>query len=205
MASRKASRSHRHRPYRERVVDVREPVQRFLIVCEGEQTEPNYFRSFRVPKNIVAVKVQGLGCNTRSLVERTIELMEEDGYDQVWCVFDRDSFSAEDFNAAILLAEQHDIGVAYSNEAFELWYLLHFNFYDTGMTRAEYIVKLSDLLGRGYKKKSRNMYDLLESRQATAIQNARRLLACYAPCRPAEDNPSTTVHLLVEELAKFVR
>ena len=205
MGRRRASRSRRNLPYRERVVDVRDPIQRFLIVCEGERTEPNYFRRFRVPKEIIEIDVQGFGYNTRSLVNKAMELMQEDDYDQVWCVFDRDSFPAEDFNAAISLAKQYGIGVAYSNEAFELWYLLHFHYYDTGIARADYIVKLSELLGRRYEKNSRDMYDVLESRQGVAIRNARQLLALYTPCRPAEDNPSTTVHLLVEELATFVR
>ena len=39
--------------YTKRSVGTRETVQRFLVVCEGEKTEPNYFRSFRVPKNVV--------------------------------------------------------------------------------------------------------------------------------------------------------
>jgi hypothetical protein len=45
----------------------------------------------------------------------------------------------------------------------------------------------------------------LESRQETATKHAQRLLAQYDPPRPAEDKPSTTVHLLVEELRKFIR
>ncbi len=36
-----------------RRVDTRTARQRFLIVCEGEQTEPNYFRAFQVPGLVV--------------------------------------------------------------------------------------------------------------------------------------------------------
>jgi len=46
---------------------------------------------------------------------------------------------------------------------------------------------------------------LLLKRQQTAITNARRLLALYDPWRPAEHDPSTTVHQLVEELNKHRR
>jgi hypothetical protein len=184
---------------------VREPLQRFLIVCEGERTEPNYFNRFRVPKEVVVVNVLGFGYNTLRLVEKALELMKDKDYDQVWCVFDRDSFPAQDFNEAISLAGRRGIKVAYSNEAFELWYLLHFHFYQTGITRVDYIERLSNLIGIKYQKNSGNIYDLLEKRQEEAINNARRLLALYNPCRPAQDNPSTTVHLLVEELRKFSR
>jgi hypothetical protein len=37
------------------------------------------------------------------------------------------------------------------------------------------------------------------------IANARRLLGEYNPCNPERDKPSTTVHLLVEQLLRFER
>ena len=194
----------RARGYSPRTVDTRETIQKFLIVCEGAQTEPNYFQKFRVPKR-VAVDVHGLGANTESLVRRAINLRNGDDYDQVWCVFDRDSFPVESFNAALTLAAHESIQVAYSNEAFELWYLLHFHYFNTGMSRADYGGKLTALLGFKYLKNSDLIFDALWSRQAAAIQHAEKLLASYPAPRPASDNPSTTVHLLVRELRRFER
>jgi len=155
-----------------------------------------------VPKNVV--KVDPSGFNTVSLVKRAIKLSREVEYDQVWCVFDRDSFPAQHFNLALRLAEQHAIRVAYSNEAFELWYLLHFHYYDAAMSRADYGNMLNNLLGMQYRKNRDDMYDLLRSRQVDAMRNAKRLLEQYNPSNPALDNPSTTVHLLVEELNRFI-
>jgi hypothetical protein len=186
-----------------RRVATKELRQRFLIVCEGEKTEPNYFRSFRVPREVMTI--HGIGANTVSLVQKAIELRDADEFDQVWCVFDRDSFPAENFNRALILAEKERINVAYSNEAFELWYLLHFHYYNTGISRADYIRRLSDLLGHRYKKNSVSIYDELVERQPRAILHARRLLSEYDPPNPERDNPSTTVHLLVEQLIRFVR
>ncbi len=66
-----------HRPWSpRRRINVRELRQRFLIVCEGEKTEPNYFRSFRVPKAVVDVR--GVGRNTVSLIRKALELMDDD-------------------------------------------------------------------------------------------------------------------------------
>ena len=48
----------------------------FLIVCEGEKTEPLYFRSFPVPKKVF--DVVGLGANTESLVEKAIEIRDSE-------------------------------------------------------------------------------------------------------------------------------
>ena len=83
--------------------------------------------------------------------------------------------------------------------------LLHFNYYDTAISRSDYITKLSELLGRRYKKNSETIYEEIERRQNDAIRNAQKLLEQYSPPNPAQDNPSTTVHLLVEQLDRFVR
>jgi hypothetical protein len=191
------------RGYSVRKVNTREIRQRFLIVCEGEKTEPNYFRSFRAPT--VVIDIQGLGKNPSRLVKSAKEKNNQEDYDQVWCVFDRDSVTQEDFNNAINNAKSQGFGVAYSNEAFELWYILHFEFLNTGITRSDYINKLTSLLGWTYQKNSEAIYEELFDKQATAIKNAENLLKQYDPHNPARDNPSTTVHLLVQELNKFIR
>ena len=136
--------------------------------------------------------------------ESRINLNMRKPYDQIWCVFDRDSVPAQRFNEAFALANRTGFRIAYSNEAFELWYLLHFNFYNTGISRADYIEKLVPLLGHNYTKNSSSMYRELHTRQSDAIRNAHTLLAQYSPCHPVEDNPSTTVHLLIEELNRFL-
>lgn len=184
-----------------RRIDTRKTRDSFLIVCEGEKTEPNYFKNFRVNKKI---EVVGVGFNTVSLIERTIQIKNEtkEAYDQVWCVFDKDSFSDEDFNAAITLAEKNQIKSAYSNEAFELWYLLHFSYHQTAISRNLYNEKLSKRFGRQYQKNAPDVYEVLADKQADAIRNADMLLKAYNPHNPAKDNPCTTVHLLVQELVK---
>jgi hypothetical protein len=130
-------------------------LPQFLIVCEGKKTEPNYFKSLRAELRVsVNVRVEGIGDNTDSLVERAIELKDEDDYVQAWCVFDRDSFPANRFNRAIQLVENNGLQVAYSNEAFELWYILHFEYLQAGLPRDDYAEKLTRHLGKKYRKKT---------------------------------------------------
>ena len=204
MPSRRKYRKASRKGYSARKVKKRNLYERFLIVCEGEKTEPHYFKEFRVPKDVI--DIYGFGYNPIRLVKKAIALKGRDGgYDQVWCVFDRDSVPLAEFNAALALAKKNDIQVAYSNEAFELWYLLHFNFYQTAVPRRDYIKKLSKLMGHEYEKKSKSIYQELKTRQPTAIKNAKRLLKQYHPRKPANDNPSTTVHLLVEQLNRFIQ
>jgi len=200
-----------HRNYKERPSDRLEVLPSFLIVCEGVKTEPNYFDGFRLPPSLVRMHVEGFGFGPRQLVEKALclrleelERMQLEEFDQVWCVFDKDDVDDDKFNEVIDLAGSHGLRIAYSNEAFELWFLLHFCFYDAPMQRKQHIPELNKYLDKPYKKNDPDIYNKLYSRQEFAIKNAEHLLALYRPLNPAKANPSTTVHLLVKELRRFL-
>ena len=179
----------------------KEEVSRFLIVCEGGKTEPLYFKGFPVPRELL--EVVGTGYNTLTLVDEAIRLKAdaESAYDQVWCVFDHDSFPDDHFNRAISKAKAAGLQVAYTNEAFELWYLLHFEDHRSALSREQYSPKLSGRLGHKYEKNSPSIYDELKGKQEEAIRRAESLMAEYeADHNPHQNNPSTTVHLLVKAL-----
>lgn len=200
---------------RKRKIDTREQRSCLLIICEGKKTEPNYFKSFDIPSPNRVI-TDGEGYNTLSLVERTkaIVAKEEkklgDSFDQVWCVFDKDNFPQ--FTQAISNAQKAGFFVAYSNEAFELWFLLHLIFLSTALGRDQYADKINEhihkinppIVGNGwrYKKNYTQMYDLLINLQPVAINNAKRLIQNNPD---PSNNPSTTVYRLVEELNKLVR
>lgn len=160
------------RGYQSRRVNTREPLPHFLIVCGGEKTEPVYFAGFRVPS--VKIKIVGLGKDPLTLVERAFELGRQEQYDQVWCVFDRDDVPDDRFNQAVDRARQRRIAVAYSNQAFELWYLLHFHYCDVAQTRRDYCDGLSRELGRTYQKNDHTLYQELLN-QYEAFLDAREL------------------------------
>ena len=177
--------------------------KRILIVCEGEKTEPDYFKSFCITS--AEVKVIGDGLNTKRLVkyakqEKDKAVREKLPYAQVWCVFDKDDFPKGQFNTAIQMAESYGFYAAYSNEAFELWYLLHFEYLTAGINRSQYRTKLTKHMKKKYRKSDSDMYKKLLNRQKKAIHRAKKLFRTYKDDTPADMNPSTTVHLLVEEL-----
>lgn len=193
----------------------RELVTYFLIVCEGEKTEPNYFKSFpkQVGKIVYDIEFDGGGISTLKVVEKAIELRDKSKqkYDRVWAVFDRDSFKANSFNSAIQKAKANNISCAWSNEAFELWYLLHFHNRITAMTRDEYKKSIEDAintkLGKRkkafqYKKNDTEMYSLLNKlgNQESAINWSKELANNIAGEQFANYNPQTMVFKLVEEL-----
>lgn len=179
-------------------------LRRVLIVCEGEKTEPNYFKCF--PGNPLVfddIAIQGTGFNTVSLIREAMRLKanadrNSEPFIEVWCVFDKDSFSAQEFTEAIQLAGSNGIKCAYSIEAFELWYILHYNYCDAALSRTQYKEKLSSSLKKTYVKNSPEMYALLEREQKTALMNAKKLFENqkHLPCH--QQNPVTTVFRLVE-------
>jgi len=182
----------------------RAPRTRVLIVCEGAKTEPLYFKGFPLA-DVIDFKVVGAGSNTVSVVQEAINLRDaayraDKPFNEAWCVFDRDSFKAERFNLACQLAQQKHIRTALTNEAFELWYLLHFHFHDVGISRATYSDRLTKILGFKYEKNNPKMYELLLEKQPDAIRNAKKLLTRYPRWNPECHNPSTSVHKLVERL-----
>ena len=189
---------------------VREVKQSFLIVCEGEKTEPDYFKAFRM--TAATVKAVGEAMNTMTLVNKAISIREADKakkrfYDQCWVVFDKDDFPAKDFNQAIKYAEKNGFQVAYSNQAFEYWFLLHFNLYQGPIHRNQYKNMLEKLIGMPYSKTEGSgavMYNLLLVRQGQAIKNSETVLAEISHGNSAEEESSTTVHKLVKELNKYL-
>lgn len=184
----------------------RDIKQSFLIICEGVNTEPDYFNAFRLTS--ASVKALGKGLNTIKLVQEAIIIKNEERkkghvFDQYWVVFDKDDFSNHDFNEAIRLAESNGFQVAYSNQAFEYWFLLHFNMYRGYIHRNDYEQMLSLQMKVRYNKKGNfttKIYGLLLPYQQEAISRARKILAEFGNTPPSQAISSTTVFRLVEEL-----
>ena len=210
----------RKEPSLERPVADLKVKPSILIVCEGENTEPSYFNQFRITS--AKVKSVGEGYNTVSLVNRALALSQHENYDQVWCVFDKDDFNDNDFNSAIQIAVANNFGIAYSNQSFEYWLILHFNDHQGGgMHRDSYNHKINEYLkpfkvtydGNGTKLIEEDFFELLDgiddktSRKRTelAIDRAERNYNQFDHANPAKEESSTTIFRLVRELLKYVQ
>ena len=203
--------------YKKNKRKARTVICRILIVCEGEKTEPNYFRSFdryRKGNVVYELTLDGARMNTVGVVDKAISLRDKANipYDRVWAVFDKDGFPAKNFNTAIAKANQNHIECAWSNEAFELWYLYHFHNRITGMTRDEYAVAITKAVNASplYKKKTpyqyakndKSSFDIVTTfgSQDNAIRWAETKHCEYTDERYAMHNPCTTVYRLVRQL-----
>lgn len=202
---------------------------KILIVCEGEKTEPNYFKSFDMMDNktgiVYEITNEGGGINTIQVVEMAIKLRDaavKEGkpYDSVWAVFDRDSFKPQNFDNAINKAESQKINVAWSNEAFELWYIFHFCSRTTAMKRSEYKKQITNFVKKaGYKRgntpyvykkndvEMRKILSFCHCSETDAISRARQQHQTFTGRNFNAHNPCTTVYKLVNLLigkdAKF--
>jgi hypothetical protein len=196
----------------------------FLIVCEGTETEPNYFRQFKkkLPIGVVdCIEIEGEGKNTLSLMEMAAQhrtrkeaVMNGRKFDFTWAVFDKDDFPSEHFDNAINKGAQMQraIHCAWSNEAFELWYLLHLEFINAPMSRNGYKSRiekwLTERMGQPflYEKNRADLYDILQryGDENMAIQRAIRLEASFQDKKFSTHNPCTTVYRLVQALQKLL-
>lgn len=208
------------KPYIEEKLDVKKT---FLIICEGENTEPCYFQGFPVPTKTVLIEG---GCNSKTaLVNYALQIRKLEKYAgrEVWCVFDYDfkpdeaATQPNDFNNAINQAEKNEMKVAWSNDAFELWFVLHYEKLDTPLSRHElyHILKKKwGLNSFSNQAKTREFCEDHYSRhggqgskeQELAIRRAKELHENYRGKKDFSNQcPCTTVYLLVEELNKNIK
>ena len=136
---------------------------------------------------------------------------------QIWCVYDKDSFPAKDFNGVVQRAERLNqenpdvqYHAAWSNECIEFWFLLHFAYYTANNHRTEYISFLNNRfreLGIGkYEKNMKNIFEILmeKGNPKLAIRYAKRIMKDGQGKMPADIAPGTKVYGLVEELVKYL-
>lgn len=127
----------------------------------------------------------------------------------MWCVFDKYDFPHHNFDNAIAKAKSHGIHVAYSNEAFELWLLLHYEYRNQPCGREELNQKLSEYTHFRYEKSSlviKKVIKLLDpEKESMALLHANKLYIEYirSGATPSKGNPITTVFKLVELLRKW--
>ncbi len=196
---------------------------RILIVCEGRETEFNYFNEFKQILNsfrksnaddMIVLDVKSVGNKTTA--NQIVERAEKEkasatlDYLEIWCVFDKDNDgqnSPEDYNK-IIATDAKNLGfkVAYSNPSFELWLLLHFHYHDTQLPYKDCCIdELAKCLGKTYVKADTQLFDGLKEKQSEAIRNAARLRKMWKDKKFAKHNPSTTVHELVTRLNNYLK
>lgn len=189
----------------------------FYIITNGERSEKNYFDLLKSYKSIYDVKVEHVNHDPLGLVEFAVRYRKD--ANQVWCVFDIDaSYEEKRLDLAINLAEKKDIKYAFSNLAFEVWLISHFQVCNKCMNCNQHkalldsIIKTELKINQEYDKANK---DLLEKyfvpKYSIAVENTKKVHQKFMKehkenygdnSRPRiwEWNSCTTVYKLVEAL-----
>lgn len=191
---------------------MREPYDRVLIDCEGEKTEPFYFRGLRSVHRLSSANVvvtPADGSDPISIVNYAEARLGD--YERVYCVFDRNGH--QNYDEAVIRVAQSAAGRAgqliaiTSWPCFEFWLLLHFRYTDAPFNRtgrkSACDIALEQLTQwfPEYQKKLEDVYERVRAQYDTAHRHATRLQRDNR--RTQSQNPSTRVHELVGYLLRL--
>lgn len=195
-------------------------AETWLIICEGIKTEKKYFESLIESVNNLTDKkikkrVVGIGKNTESLVNSVESFFDSTDkeisnkkirYGKIFVVFDKDSFANDAFNNAVNMCAQKGYISLWSNECIELWFLLHFDYLNTALSRDRYFEKLSKKFEKNYQKNDDNFSLLSKLKKIPiAYKNAKKLeqdTECYD--LPADKKPCTMVYKIIDEIEEYL-
>lgn len=193
----------------------REPKTRFILYCEGRNTEPAYFKAVRqaYPSSLIEIEtVPNAGVPytlARSAIEKAKELKLNrrrrralnsfEQSDEIWAVFDRDVHPR--FEEAINLCKAHNVNVARSIPCFELWLILHLEDFDKPDGRYAVQAHLEKLLP-GYERSGSKIpnCDLLIEGIELAEDRALAQLARRSQEGSEFNPPSTTAGRLTRSI-----
>lgn len=138
------ARRKRQPPSLKRRKAYRSPKRRFIIYCEGDNTEPTYFGELQktVQDTLVELETVPVGGVPRTVADKAVKRAKTLGVgkirkkgrdsfesrDQVWAVFDRDDHP--NYKEAIDRCKANKVKVGSSNPCFELWLILHLEEFD---------------------------------------------------------------------------
>ena len=199
-------------PRRSKQLAVRDE---FLILTNGKQTEKNYFEAIRANyKSIFKISVKFMNDDPVALVNHAIA--EKTPRNRVWCVFDKDEFLSASIDQAMKTAKENEIGVAFSNMAFEVWLIDHFKKCCLEKNAEKLVTDLDRILKAneypaGYSKEDKQMItEVLMPRLGDAVQNADIVMQTwirqYKESHNNENfpfcdwNSFTNVHKLIDAL-----
>lgn len=185
--------------------------QRFILVCEGEKTEPAYFNALKNQYRGALISIEyvapaGAPITIKDKVKaRMVELRREQRYnpsakaDTVWAVFDQDEHLK--VAEAIVGCESAGAQVAYSNPCFEVWLILHYEDYHAADNHHQ-VQKRYQKLDPTYDPNGTKTPDC--GLLMNAVQSAELLAEIQCQRRVEEDTPlgrpSTTVYKLTRAI-----
>jgi len=199
----------------------------FLAVCEDTESSVYYLKAFKkslLPKTLT-LEVAGVGLAQQKLIDEVPNVLEKvrrqsghNYFDEIWVFFDFDNAHKDTFDNAITSGEKRKYHVAWSNECFELWYLLHFVSVDqrTSLPRGTIYrelgpyVDIDDYEKNGKGKAAKDIHERMAASTfwQTAMARARALAMNWdsqkPPVAPHDRNPCTMVFKFFDALRPYL-
>ncbi|MFI6267785.1 RloB family protein [Micromonospora zamorensis] len=179
----------------------------YLVCCEGENTETLYFKGLRrelragnVRIEVFSGRGEPYGVIEKAIAEANRAAAQDDGYDEIWCVFDVEAPVAHArLEAALTLAARHGIKCAISNPCFEVYLLLHYE--ELSYLTSDEACRRLERHPCGYRRRGKLLdFEALSAGRPDACRRAARLDRLSAGLPLADRNPSTSVPGLVTAL-----
>ncbi|MCI0536706.1 MAG: RloB family protein [Verrucomicrobiales bacterium] len=177
-------------------------LARVLVICDGAETEPNYFTGLKrrdeVAKKAVLIVRSVEGKNRDNAIRK---LVSSNNPDETWCIFDTEvPADRAEIDRIEALAAQHSAKVFWSNPAFEVWVLAHFArpgcaFYSCDAVIDEIDKYWQKLFGAEYSKIDKKIFQRLEPHTAKAVENCRWVNEHHhgPNCHTADCNSSSSM------------
>ncbi len=188
------------------------PLPTVLVLCEDLKSGKCYLEDaalhFRANAKVL---ISHCGVtHPKGIVENAVS--NKNKYDRIFCVIDRDTH--ESFDDALRLAAQHPkIKIIASYPCFEFWLLLHFGYTRRPFARSGR-QSAGDLVSSELKTKP-GMENYVKSGAAGYFKkllgdrfNEARAVAPRVTAdvnRSGESNPSTDIHLLIDEFESLAK
>jgi len=145
----------------------------------------------------------------KKLVSNAIKHIISNKNDEVWVVYDKDSYDkhTETFYAA----RRKNINIAFSSIAFEEWILLHYKYTTRSFRSSDDIIRyMRKEKFIDYKKSSTSVFSETSDKLEVAKDNAKRLRKHQESSNPEntpvyEFNPYTNINELIEEVQELVK
>ncbi len=195
----------------ERRGEKKEAGKRYLIVCEGSKTEPNYFREMRHDLRIRTAKIEicgeECGSDPVSVFNYAASVFDSDKgakFDAVFCVIDKDDHKNLDEALAKIEAKGEGFVAVLSYPCFEYWLLLHYVLHRSAFTKTAtksiggVVISTLKKHDPTYSKGTKGTWVRYKQKLQTAMDNATQIKK--SATNSGNLNPSTSMHEVVELL-----
>jgi hypothetical protein len=184
-----------------------------LIICEGRETERNYFTGLKqedwARKYFQITVKRGKGGSREQIAQFAVDQKNHssEDFDAIFCVMDVEEPNQNDpLEKALRILSEHSITSCLSNPSFEVWLLSHFE--KTGKIYYHCDAVIADINkhwkkhfnDHEYQKADESIYERLKKFLETAVENARWVREVHHEDveNTLEANSSTEVYRLVE-------